>query len=90
MNKCDCCGKFGDLEEVTITIKKHNECDVNTLFGVDEIEKVNLDTLPNIPFPPIKLGNQYNSIPKVIDHDMPPIDLNAQAMAEKLKLEGKL
>lgn len=32
MNRCDCCGKFGDTEEVTITIKKHKACDVNVLF----------------------------------------------------------
>lgn len=36
MNKCDCCGKFGELEEVTITIKKHKACDINGAFGVVE------------------------------------------------------
>lgn len=33
MNKCDCCGQFGELEEVVITIKKHKDCDVNSLFS---------------------------------------------------------
>ena len=33
INKCDVCSKFGELEEVTITIKKHNNCDVNAVFG---------------------------------------------------------
>ncbi len=36
MNKCDCCGQFGELEEIVVTIKKHKNCDINGAFGVKE------------------------------------------------------
>lgn len=93
MNKCDCCWKFGELEEITITIKKHKECDVNTLFQNSLSHQVPPQTVssPIINARPMtNLGGPFPSIPKIIDHDMPPIDFEAQAMAEKLKVEGKL
>lgn len=53
MNRCDCCGKFGELETITLEIKKHKECDVNVLFGKQEI-KTSLD-LPKTELPPAQL-----------------------------------
>lgn len=37
--KCDVCGKYhdeGELETVTVVIRKHKDCDVNVLFGQSE------------------------------------------------------
>lgn len=56
MNKCDSCGKFGEVETVTVEIKKHKECDINGAFGVKQevITKIPLD-LPREELPPAQL-----------------------------------
>lgn len=74
INRCDCCGQFGELETVTVEVKKHKECDINTLFGKSTTTSpFNAPSIQDVPDKPIKLGAPFQSIPKVIEHDMPPI-----------------
>ncbi len=52
MNKCDCCGQFGELEDVTIVIKKHKACDINGALGkqatLPPMQVVPATVLPNV------------------------------------------
>lgn len=72
MNKCDICNRFGELETVTLEVKKHKECDVNGLFKTQA---------PIEPRPaPVDLTNATASVPvQLIPNGAPPY------VAEELK-----
>ncbi len=91
--KCDCCSQFAqeeELETVTLTIRKHKGCDVNTLFGKASVapqvapQRMNLASDDRSFTPPP--NTPFASIKPVITEDMPPIP---QGVVDKIKEQAK-